>query len=112
VSATTANPEAAWKWVRFLTSSDTTVATRLASSWDLPPVSDTSKLKPYLDVTPPANRQAVFDSLDAIALPPVIASQQEMQDAVTKELASAAAGRKSVQQALDDAVVAVNKLLG
>jgi multiple sugar transport system substrate-binding protein len=112
VSATAAHPLEAWKWIRFLGSSDSTVATRLASSWDLPPVSDTSKLKPYLDVTPPANRQAVFDSLDAIALPPVIASQQEMQDAVTKELANAAAGRKSVQQALDDAVAAVNKLLG
>lgn len=112
VSATTENADAAFKWIRFLTSSDVTVDTRLASSWDLPPIADTAKLSAYLDVKPPTNRQAVFDSLQSIALPPVIASQQEMQDAVTKELENAAAGRKSVQQALDDAVATVNGLLG
>lgn len=111
-SSTTKNPDAAFKWLSFLTSSDTTVSTRLASSWDLPPVADTATLSAYLDLKPPANRQAVFDSLNAIALPPVIASQQEMTDVVTKELENAAAGRKSVQQALDDAAAAVNKLIG
>jgi multiple sugar transport system substrate-binding protein len=35
-----------------------------------------------------------------------------MQDAVTKELGEAAAGRKPVAQALKDAQAAVNGLLG
>ena len=44
-------------------------------------------------------------------LPPVIERQQEMQDAVTKELTAAAAGRKDVATALADAQKAVDELL-
>ncbi|MHB1064034.1 MAG: ABC transporter substrate-binding protein [Georgenia sp.] len=112
VSAKSDKKEAAQKWITFLTSSDAMVTTRLAASWELPPISDTAKLATYLDVTPPANRQAVFDSLDATVLPPVIASQQEMTDIVGEELGNAAAGRKSVEQALNDAATRVDALLG
>lgn len=111
VSAASKNKAAAEKWVSFLTSSDTMVETRLATSWELPPVADESKLASYLDQDKPANRQAVFDSLEATVLPPVIERQQEMQDVVTEELGNAAAGRKSVAQALADAEQAVNALL-
>jgi len=45
-------------------------------------------------------------------LPPVIESQQEMQDIVGEELANAAAGRKTVEQALTDAQTRVTALLG
>jgi multiple sugar transport system substrate-binding protein len=69
-------------------------------------------LDSYLEVTPPANQAAVFDSLDAVVLPPVIESQQEMQDIVGEELANAAAGRKTVEQALTDAQTRVTALLG
>ena len=111
VSAASKNKKAAEKWVSFLTSSDTMVETRLATSWELPPVADESKLASYLGQAKPANRQAVFDSLKATVLPPVIKRQQEMQDIVTPELGNAAAGRKSVAQALADAEQAVNALL-
>jgi multiple sugar transport system substrate-binding protein len=107
----TKNPDAAWKWLRYLTSSDVTAQTRVDSSWELPALSDTSKVQGYLDQTPPANRQAVFDSLDAIALTPVIAKQQQMQDIVGKALDNAAAGRVPVQKALDDAASQVDGLL-
>lgn len=112
VSSKSKNKAAAQKWITFLTSSDVMVDTRLKTSWELPPIADEAKLKSYLDVTPPANRQAVFDSLDAVVLPPVIESQQEMQDIVTEELGNAAAGRKSVEQALTDAQDRVDALLG
>ena len=112
VSASSDVTEAAQRWVEFLTGSETTVQTRLASSWELPPVADESLLASYLEVTPPQNRQAVFDSLDAVVLPPVIESQQEMQDIVGEELSNAAAGRKTVEQALADAQERVNGLLG
>jgi multiple sugar transport system substrate-binding protein len=112
VSASSEQKEAAQRWVEFLTSSDAMVEKRLETSWELPPVADESKLSDYLDVTPPANRQAVFDSLDAVVLPPVIEAQQEMQDIVSEELGNAAAGRKTVEQALTDAQNAVNGLLG
>lgn len=112
VSSASKNKEAAQKWITFLSASDTTTKVRLDTSWELPPVADDAKLKSYVEQPKPANRKAVFDALDATVLPPVIERQQEMQDAVTKELGEAAAGRKPVAQALKDAQAAVNGLLG
>jgi multiple sugar transport system substrate-binding protein len=104
VNAGSDNVEAATKWVEFLTSSDVMVQTRLDSGWELPAIADDEKLATYLDKTDPANRQAVFDSLEGVALPPVVAKgQQEMQDIVSEELVEAQAGRKTVEQALADA---------
>ena len=97
VSATSEHVAEATKWAEFLTSSDITVQTRLDAGWELPPIADDAKLATYLTKDNPANRQAVFDSLAAIALPPVVASgQQEMQDITTEELIEAQAGRKTV----------------
>lgn len=111
VSAKSKNQAAAQKWLTFLTSSDEMAQKRLETSWELPPVANEATLASYLDAGKPANRQAVFDSLDATVLPPVIERQQEMQDAVGKELSSAAAGRKTVAAAMADAEKAVNALL-
>ncbi|MEV0831254.1 ABC transporter substrate-binding protein [Nonomuraea rubra] len=111
-SSTTKHGKEAWAWARFLSASGTAATTRIQSSWELPPVSDQQVLSGYLKDPKPANRQAVFDSLQAIALPPVIKRQQEMQDAVTKELSEAAAGRKSVEDALEAAATEVDALLG
>lgn len=111
VSAASKNAEAAQKWVTFLASSDETTKTRLATSWELPPVADEAKLAPYLDQKKPANRKAVFAALEETVLPPVIERQQEMQDLVTAELTAAAAGRKPVEKALADAQTKVNGLL-
>jgi multiple sugar transport system substrate-binding protein len=111
VNAASDKQEAAQKWLTFLTSSDAAVDTRLSASWELPPVGDDAKLAPYLEQGKPENRQAVVDALDATVLPPVIARESEMQDAINKELGDAAAGRKSVADALADAQDAVNGLL-
>ncbi|MFZ5870580.1 MAG: ABC transporter substrate-binding protein [Actinomycetota bacterium] len=112
ISAKSDAKEASQRWIEFLTASDTTVQTRLETGWELPPVADESALASYLEVTPPENRQAVVDALDETVLPPVIERQQEMQDIVSEELGNAAAGRKTVEQALSDAEEAVNALLG
>lgn len=113
VSAASEHPEAAAKWAEFLTSSTTMVDARLASGWELPPISDEDDLAVYLTQDNPANRQAVFDSLDGIALPPVVAEgQTEMQDIMSEELVEAQAGRKTVQQALDAAEERINKAIG
>ena len=112
VSARSQHPAEAQKWIEFLTGSEASTKLRVEASWELPPVADESLVAPYLEVTPPANRKAVFDSLDSVALPPVIESQQEMQDIVSEELGNAAAGRKSVEDALADAQDRVNALLG
>lgn len=113
VSATSEHIEAATKWAEFLTSSDTMVDIRLDSGWELPPISDDAKLATYLEKGAPANRQAVFDSLDGIALPPVVAEgQAEMQDIITEELIEAQAGRKTVEEALASAEERINAVIG
>jgi multiple sugar transport system substrate-binding protein len=113
VSATSEHVAAAAKWAEFLTSSDTMVDVRLDSGWELPPISDDAKLATYLTKGAPANRQAVFDSLNGIALPPVVAEgQTEMQDIVGEELVEAQAGRKSVEDALKSAEERVNAAIG
>ncbi|QLD11871.1 ABC transporter substrate-binding protein [Microbacterium oleivorans] len=113
VSAGSKHTDAATAFAEFLTSSATTVETRLEAGWELPPIADQSELAAYLDITPPANRQAVFDSLENVALAPSIGDgQAEMQDIVTEELTEAAAGRKTVEQALADAEQRITPLLG
>jgi len=110
-SATTKHPVEAAKWLQFLASSDITVDTRLNGNWELPAVADENLLEPYLSITPPDNRQAVFESLDAVVVPPVIERQQELQDIVTLYLQKAVLGELSVEDALDQAAAEVNALL-
>lgn len=110
-SATTAHPAEAWAWLRFLTSSDAAISTRLAASWELPAVADQSQFGSYLSQTPPANRQAVFDALSNIVTPPVIEQQTQMTDIVTKALDKARLGQMSVQDALNEAATQVDALL-
>jgi multiple sugar transport system substrate-binding protein len=112
VSATSEHVAAASKWAEFLTSSDTMVQTRLDTGWELPPISDEAQLATYLEKGAPANRQAVFDSLDGIALPPVVTvGQSEMQDILGEELVEAQAGRKTVEEALASAEERINAVL-
>jgi multiple sugar transport system substrate-binding protein len=111
-SATTEHPEAAALWMQHLAGSDASVEARLAASWELPPVADTSLLSPYLDQSPPANRIAVFDSLESVVVPPVIERQQEMQDAVGQALEQAQLGQLSVEDAIAQAADQVRALLG
>ena len=88
------------------------VDARLDSGWELPPISDEAQLATYLEQDSPANRQAVFDSLEQIALPPVVAEgQTEMQDIVTEELVAAQAGQQSVEDALANAEQRINEVL-
>lgn len=110
-SASTKYPVQSAKWLQYLASSDITVETRLNGDWELPAVADKALLEPYLSITPPDNRQAVFDSLDAVVVPPVIERQQELQDTVTLYLQKAVQGELSVKDALDQAVTEVNALL-
>jgi len=112
VSAETDHPDAAARWISFLTASPTTVETRLASSWELPAVSDESAFADYLAITPPENREAVFEALDHIALPPVIERQQEMQDIVGEALERIVVDGADPQEALDDAAAEVDGLTG
>ncbi len=110
VSADTDHPDEAAQWIAFLTGSPTTVETRLASSWELPAVADEEAFASYLEITPPENREAVFEALEHIALPPVIERQQEMQDIVTQALDRIVSDGVDIQEALDDAAAEVDGL--
>jgi multiple sugar transport system substrate-binding protein len=110
-SSTTEHPEEAVRWMNHLAGSDAAVESRLDASWELPPVADLSLFGPYLEQTPPDNREAVFESLDAIVVPPVIESQQQMQDIVGDALQRALLGQASVEDALSDAADQVAALL-
>jgi len=110
-SSTTDHPAEAAAWLQHLASSEVTVEQRLEGNWELPAVFDESLLAPYLEQSPPANRQAVFDSLDAVVVPPVIERQQELQDTVTQALERAVLGQVDVATALDQAARDVNGLL-
>ena len=95
--------EAAATWITWLTSSDKAAAIRIEAGWDLPAIKDQSTLSAYLDITPPANRQAVFDSLNHLVVPPVIEDYSLMSDIIGQKLAAAAAGTITAQEALDQA---------
>jgi multiple sugar transport system substrate-binding protein len=110
-STGTEHPDAAAKWLQFMASSETAVQVRLESDWELPAVSDTSLFDSWLEQTPPANRQAVFDSLDAVVVPPVIAQQARLQDAVDSALERAKLGQIDAQAAIDQAAESIRGLL-
>lgn len=103
ISADSEHKEAAATWITWLCSSDTAAQLRIEAGWDLPAINDEAALAPYLEQTPPANRQAVFDSLDYLVLPPTVEDYSLMSDIIGQKLAAAAAGSMTVQQALDEA---------
>ncbi|MCR4777778.1 MAG: sugar ABC transporter substrate-binding protein [Lachnospiraceae bacterium] len=99
----TKNPDAVATWLSWLTSSTKSADIRLAAGWDLPALADMNALSSYLEITPPDNRKAVFESLDYLVMPPVIEDYALMSDIISKYLAAAADGTMSVEDALNAA---------
>ncbi len=99
----TEHPEEVATWLAWLASSTTAADIRLAAGWDLPALKDLNALSAYLDITPPANREAVFESLNYLVMPPVIEDYALMSDIIGQKLAAAAEGTLTVQEALDQA---------
>lgn len=108
--------DAAWQWVQFLASSPDVARARIDTNWELPALS-TDRLQAdgllqlYLDKGAPANRPAVFDSLQYAVTPPVVADQPRLQDIINQELEAASLGTKTVEQALADAQKRVEALI-
>ena len=76
---------------------------RIDAGWDLPAISNDTVLAGYLKITPPQNRQAVFDSLEYLAKPPIIEEYSKMADIITGKLSQAASGEISAEEALNQA---------
>ncbi len=111
VFAATKHPQEAWEWVKFFTTSPDMAKIRVKSGWELPALNNPAFFEDYLKLTPPANRAAVFKSLEYAIVPPVIERQNEMQDAVNKLLDQVKLGQISPKDALDMATKEVDALL-
>lgn len=107
VSADSKNAEAAYKWIEFLATSEQVAQLRIQLGWELPCATYQTAMDQYAKLTPPANRQAVFDSLAYVIPVPQIAQFSQMGDILGAELEAAANGTKTPQQALDDAQAAL-----
>lgn len=103
VNKDSANQEAAMTWITWLCSSPAAAELRIEAGWDLPAINDEATLASYLDLTPPDNREAVFESLDYLVVPPVIEDYALMSDIIGKQLEAASAGTVSVEEALNEA---------
>lgn len=103
VNAESKKQDAASTWINWLASSAASAKLRIKAGWDLPAINDKQVLSDYLKQTPPANRQAVFDSLDYLIVPPIIEDYSLMSDTITKKLASAEAGDITAEEALNEA---------
>lgn len=99
----TEHPEEVAEWLAWLTSSTESADIRLAAGWDLPALKDLNALSSYLEITPPDNRTAVFESLDYLVMPPVIEDYALMSDIIGQYLSAAADGTMSVTDALNAA---------
>ncbi len=111
IAKSTEHPAEAAAWAQFLTASETAARVRIENSWELPALDKPEYFEAYLAQTPPANRQAVFDSLNAVATLPVIERQTEMQDLIDDLLSAVVAGDLDAPSALDIAKEEIDALL-
>lgn len=111
VDVNTEHPVEAAAWAQYLTSSKTAVDVRLAADWELPTLNDMSLFEGYLAMTPPDNREAVFQSLEAPVPPPTIARQSEMQDIFDELFNAVIAGELDPETALNLAKERIDPLL-
>lgn len=101
VSPDSQKKEAAAKLIDALGSDPDIVQLRLDASWELPTIADQSKLSQYLEKTPPANRAAVFASMDFAAAPPALLEQGAVSETINNALSTLETDGLSAQEALD-----------
>ena len=61
-----------------------------------------TKLTQYLDVTPPDNRPAVFDSMDYAVAPPALLEQGAVSEIIGNVLGTLETNDMTAQEALDE----------
>jgi multiple sugar transport system substrate-binding protein len=88
------------KFIAFISSNSQATQIRLNAAWELPPVTDNAIIAQYKAQTPPANREAVFTSMNYLVTPPVITQFAQLEDIVGRHLNEAAAGRVTPEAAL------------
>ncbi|RKP53108.1 sugar ABC transporter substrate-binding protein [Cohnella endophytica] len=114
-SKNTKNADAAWKFMKFISSDPAAVNLRISAGWSVPAVADETIMDAYYKQTPPDSKKVVSEALDSLVLPPVGPKPEkwnELKSAVGDELDKAKLGRVSAQKALDAAQKKVEELLG
>ena len=102
VSPSSDKQEAAAKFVDAMGSDPDIVKLRLDANWELPTIADQSKLSQYIEMTPPANRKAVFDSMDYAAAPPALEEQGAVVEIIDNILSTLETNDMTAQEALDE----------
>ncbi len=102
VSPSSDKQEAAAKFIDAMGSDPDIVQLRLDASWELPTIADQSKLSEYLDITPPANRAAVFESMDYAVAPPALLEASAAAEIVNNVLSTLETNDMTAQAALDE----------
>ena len=102
VSTESDKQEAAARFVDAMGSDPDIVQLRLDASWELPTRADQTKLTQYLDVTPPDNRPAVFDSMDYAVAPPALLEQGAVSEIIGNVLGTLETNDMTAQEALDE----------
>lgn len=103
INADSKHRQAAATWINWLATNSEAAKLRIDAGWDLPAINNQEVLNQYLSVTPPENRQAVFESLPYLVVAPIIEEYSMMSDIITEKLSLAAAGSISVEEALSQA---------
>ena len=102
VSTASTKQEAAARFVDAMGSDPDIVQLRLDASWELPTIADQTKLTQYLEVTPPDNREAVFDSMDYAVAPPALLEQGAASEIIGNVLGTLETNDMTAQEALDE----------
>lgn len=102
ISPSSQNKEVAARFIDALGSDPDIVKLRLDASWELPTIADQGKLSQYLTITPPANRAAVFDSMDYASAPPALIEAGAASEIIGNVLSTLEGNDISAQEALDD----------
>lgn len=102
VSPSSENKEAAAKFIDAMGSDPDIVQLRLDASWELPTIADQSLLSQYLEITPPANRAAVFDSMNYASAPPALIEASAASEIINNVLSTLETNDMTAQEALDE----------
>ncbi|MEA5014909.1 MAG: sugar ABC transporter substrate-binding protein [Candidatus Limiplasma sp.] len=102
ISPSSEKKEIAAKFIDAMGSDPDIVQLRLDASWELPTIADQSKLGQYLEITPPANRAAVFTSMDYAVAPPALIEASAAAEIMGNVLSTLETSDVSAQEALDD----------
>ncbi len=102
ISPSSTKQEAAAKFIDAMGSDPDIVKLRLDASWELPTIADQALLAPYLTITPPTNRAAVFASMDFAVAPPALVDASVAAETVNALFTGLDASDMTAQEALDE----------